>query len=65
MKTFKAIVTLPSRNFVFIHNKRVYGGEVIDVTEAQFSLKTMKRVRQAQKAKEVVEPPVKQGSGLL
>jgi hypothetical protein len=51
MKTFKAIVTLEGRNFVFIGNRRVYGGEEIEVTDSQFSEKTMKKVAKEQTKK--------------
>ena len=59
MKTFKAVITLTGNKFVFIHNRRVYGGESVDVTDAEFSDKSMKRVRKERELKEPEPTPVK------
>lgn len=66
MKTFRAVVTLKNKNHGFIGGRRVYGGDVIDVTDAQFSTRWMRRLRKEREAKPVIEKAVKPvGKGLL
>ena len=52
MKTFKAVAVLKGRNFGFFNNRRVYDGEFLDVTEAQFSTRWMKRLRKERETKD-------------
>lgn len=59
MKTFKAVVTLTGNNHGFIGNRRVYDGDIIDVTDAQYSDKWMRRIRKEREAKEPEPTPVK------
>ena len=69
MKTFKAVAVLTGKNHGYFDNRRVYDGEELEVTEAQFSDSWMKRVR---KEKDLKPPKVDNseetetlGTGLL
>ena len=69
MKTFKAVAVLTGKNHGYFDNRRVYDGEELEVTEAQFSDSWMKRVRKAQEPKpQKVDTPKEVetlGTGLL
>ena len=51
----KVEITLDKSRFCFIGGRRVYGGSIIDVPEALFSPKSMRRVRGPNKVKEAKE----------
>lgn len=59
MKTFKAVVTLKDGKFGFFGNRRVYGGEILDVTDAEFSTRWMKRVRKERQQPKTDKPAIK------
>ena len=66
MKTFKAVAVFKGRGFGYFGGKRVYNGDMIDVTDAEFSGKWMRRLRKEREVKSPKAMPVKQvGTGLL
>ena len=56
MKTIKVEVQMTGRNHGFIGNRRVYGGDIIEVPESQFSHVWMKRLRKERVDKPKVIP---------